>query len=75
MRSLKSVSHLESLHKGSKAAARHKSRQPVRRKRGDVHGDLMALVLRFDWPGEDFTRSKCSFSGFASLYTIEARCA
>ena len=24
-------------------------RQPVRRRRGDVHGDLSAIVLHLDW--------------------------
>lgn len=27
-------------------------RQVLRRRRGDVHGDLTAAVIRFDWNGE-----------------------
>ena len=52
MASLLSTSQLQQLWVGSRANYRWGGRQPLRRRRGDVHGDLTALVLRLDWDGE-----------------------
>ena len=52
MASLRSTSHLQQLWTGSRANYRWGGRQPLRRRRGDVHGDLSAVVLRLDWDGE-----------------------
>ena len=46
------VSKLDSLHVGDRSQFKYGRRQPVRRRRGDVHGDLSAIVLHFDWAGE-----------------------
>lgn len=51
MRSLRSVGHLQSLYTGDRSGYKWSRRQPVRRRRGDVHGDLSAIVLRIDWSG------------------------
>ncbi len=42
---------LQSLWTGDRSMYRWGKRQPVRRRRGDVHGDLSAIVLRLAWNG------------------------
>jgi hypothetical protein len=49
--SLSSVAALQQLHKGSRSNYRRAGRQPLRRRAGDVHGDLSAVVVEFDWEG------------------------
>jgi hypothetical protein len=51
MRALKSVSSLESLHVGDISKYKWGGRQPVRRRRGDVHGDMTLLVMQFNSAG------------------------
>lgn len=51
MASLKSVNNLLSLQTGDKQAYKWGSRQPMRRRRGDVHDDLTAAVFHLDWEG------------------------
>ena len=51
MRSLRSVNNLLSLHTGERSQFKWGDRQPVRRRRGDVHGDLTAVIFRLDWEG------------------------
>lgn len=51
MRSLREVTHLQSLWMGDKTNFKSSHRQPLRRRRGDVHGDLSAAVLRLQWHG------------------------
>ena len=51
MRALSSVSALQSLWVGSQASYRG-YRTPLRRKRGDVHGDLTAIVIQLQESGE-----------------------
>ena len=46
-------SRLSQLWVGDRSQYKYASRQPVRRRRGDVHGDLSSVVLHFDWAGED----------------------
>ncbi|KAK9837409.1 hypothetical protein WJX81_000323 [Elliptochloris bilobata] len=46
MRSLRSVSHLASLWAGDRSSYKYRGRQVVRRRRGDVHGDLTVVVLQ-----------------------------
>ena len=60
-RSLRSVGNLQSLQLGDKSQYKWGDRQPVRRRRGDVHGDLTAIVLRLDWEGGALTSP---YSGF-----------
>ena len=52
MRALSSVSALESLWVGSRDNHPNPERRPLRRKRGDVHGDLSAVVIRIHKLGE-----------------------
>lgn len=52
MRALSSVSALQSLWVGSRANYAGYPRAPVRRKRGDVHSDLTAVVLQLPEQGE-----------------------
>lgn len=52
MASLRTPQQLQQLWMGSRANFRWGGRQPLRRRRGDVHGDLTAVVLRLDWDGE-----------------------
>ena len=51
MASLRSVGDLQQLWVGSRANYKWGGRQPLRRRRGDVHGDVSAVVLRLDWDG------------------------
>ncbi|KAK9811071.1 hypothetical protein WJX73_000063 [Symbiochloris irregularis] len=51
MQSLSSVAALQSLWVGSRANYSGHPRAPVRRKRGDVHGDLAAVVIQLSRPG------------------------
>ena len=48
LRALSSVSALESLWVGSHPG---EERAPLRRRRGDVHGDLTTVVIQLTWPG------------------------
>lgn len=66
MSSLKSVTNLASLWTGSKDNFRWGGRQPLRRRRGDVHGDLTSIVLQFDWEGKPL--SKLEGSGMSNLF-------
>ena len=52
MSSLRSVNNLVSLPLGDKSQYKWGSKQPVRRRRGDVHKDLTALAFRLHWEGE-----------------------
>ena len=52
MASLKSLNSLLRLQAGDKNAYKFGSRQPVRRRRGDVHDDLTAAVFHLDWEGD-----------------------
>lgn len=56
MSSLRTPGHLQQLWMGSRANYRWGGRQPLRRRRGDVHGDLSALVLRLDWDSGEMLR-------------------
>lgn len=49
---LTSVSALESLWAGSRDSYATRERMPLRRRRGDVHGDLTAIMICLEWPGE-----------------------
>ena len=51
MSSLKSVNNLVSLQAGDKSQFKWGSRQPVRRRRGDVHRDLTVVAIRLHWDG------------------------
>ena len=51
MRALSSVAALQSLFVGSRANYPGYERMPVRRQRGDVHGDMTAIVVRLAWEG------------------------
>ena len=53
------VAKLDSLHVGDRSQYKYGRRQPVRRRRGDVHGDLSAVVLHFDWAGGARLTSPC----------------
>lgn len=48
---LRDPATLQQLWTGSKRNYRWGGRQPLRRRRGDVHGDLSAIVIRLDWAG------------------------
>lgn len=49
---LRDPATLQQLWTGSKRNFKWGGRQPLRRRRGDVHGDLSAVVIRLDWAGE-----------------------
>lgn len=51
MRAIRHVSQLQSLWAGDIGNYKWGGRQPVRRRRGDVHGDMTSVVLRVNWPG------------------------
>lgn len=51
MFALRTPTHLQQLWKGDRRSYRWGSRQPMRRRAGDVHGDLTAIVLHLDWHG------------------------
>ena len=52
MRAIRHVSQLQSLWAGDIGNYKWGGRQPVRRRRGDVHGDMTSVVLRVNWPGQ-----------------------
>ena len=52
MRAIRHVSQLQSLWAGDVGNYKWGGRQPVRRRRGDVHGDMTSVVLRVNWPGQ-----------------------
>ena len=51
MSSLKSVNNLVSLQTGDKSQYKWGSRQPVRRRRGDVHRDMTVITANLHWEG------------------------
>ena len=51
MRAIRHVSQLQSLWAGDIGNYKLGGRQPVRRRRGDVHGDMTSVVLHLDWAG------------------------
>lgn len=52
MVSLNSVSNLVSLQAGHKGQFKYGHKQPVRRRRADVHDDMTIVAAFFDWKGE-----------------------
>lgn len=52
MSSLRSVNNLVSLPLGDKTQYKWGKRQPVRRRRGDVHKDLTVVALHLHWEGD-----------------------
>lgn len=58
MRAIRHVSQLQSLWAGDVGNYKWGGRQPVRRRRGDVHGDMTSVVLRVNWPGKHQGLSK-----------------
>lgn len=58
MRAIRHVSQLQSLWAGDIGNYKWGGRQPVRRRRGDVHGDMTSVVLRVNWPGKHQGLSK-----------------
>lgn len=60
MRSLTSVQHLQSLWVGDRSNVKMGYRQPVRRRRGDVHGDLSAVVMHLQWQGKEQNAMKAA---------------
>ncbi len=58
MAALRSVASLQSLHVGDISKYKWGGRQPLRRRRGDVHGDMTLLVMRLDWSGESKVTSR-----------------
>ena len=52
MQAIRHVSQLQSLWAGDVGNYKWGGRQPVRRRRGDVHGDMTSVVLHFNWPGQ-----------------------
>ena len=62
---------LQSLYSGDRSLYKWGKRQPVRRRRGDVHGDLSAIVLHLDWSGSGELRP-CSA---AAICVVAALCA
>ncbi len=59
MRAIRHVSQLQSLWAGDVGNYKWGGRQPVRRRRGDVHGDMTSVVLRVNWPGQSQDSSDC----------------
>ncbi len=55
MRAIRHVSQLQSLWAGDINNYKWGGRQPVRRRRGDVHGDMTSVVLRVNWPGQSLS--------------------
>lgn len=53
MRAIRQVVQLQSLWPGDIGNYKWGGRQPVRRRRGDVHGDMTTVVLHINWPGKD----------------------
>lgn len=60
MRAIRHVSQLQSLWAGDIGNYKWGGRQPVRRRRGDVHGDMTSVVLHLDWAGKHQGLSKAS---------------
>lgn len=59
MRAIRHVSQLQSLWAGDVGNYKWGGRQPVRRRRGDVHGDMTSVVLRVNWPGQSQDSLEC----------------
>lgn len=62
MAALKSTETLQQLWKGDRSNYRWSARQPMRRRAGDVHGDLTAIVIHLDWEGTKRVPRNSSFS-------------
>lgn len=58
MRAIRQVVQLQSLWPGDIGNYKWGGRQPVRRRRGDVHGDMTTMVLRIKWPGMHY-QARC----------------
>ena len=65
-------SRLNQLWLGDRSQFKYSSRQPVRRRRGDVHGDLSNVVLNFHWAGEwpDTWASGCVWQAQQPVSTL-----
>ena len=65
-------SRLNQLWLGDRSQFKYSSRQPVRRRRGDVHGDLSNVVLNFHWAGEwpDTSASGCVWQAQQPVKTL-----
>ena len=63
MCSLQSVQHLQRLWVGDRSNVKLGRRQPVRRRRGDVHKDLSAVVLHLHWHGGPLYAVSCLLWG------------
>ena len=57
MRALQEPSDVQSLWVGDVSNYKWGGKQPVRRRRGDVHDDISAMVLHMDWSGENTAMS------------------
>ena len=68
MRAIRHVSQLQSLWAGDIGNYKWGGRQPVRRRRGDVHGDMTSVVLHVNWQGQ------CMFSLHTSCQALAAAC-
>ena len=68
------VEALQRLYKGDKRNYRWGGRQPLRRRRGDVHGDLTAVVLRLDWDGKHITAQQVQACINICMSTVMAWC-
>ena len=53
MRALLEPSDVQSLWVGDVSNYKWGGKQPVRRRRGDVHDDISAMVLHMDWSGDE----------------------
>ncbi len=53
MRALQEPSDVQSLWVGDVSNYKWGGKQPVRRRRGDVHDDISAMVLHMDWSGDE----------------------
>ncbi len=51
---------MQSLYTGDRSGYKYSRRQPVRRRRGDVHGDLSAIVLHIEYPDVGAPQSKAA---------------
>lgn len=60
MQAIRHVTQLQSLWAGDVGNYKWGGRQPVRRRRGDVHGDMTSVVLHLNWPGQFLALSTLS---------------
>lgn len=68
MTSLNSVSNLVSLQAGNKGQFKYGHKQPVRRRRGDVHEDITTIVAYFDWKGRNVWSAQEDLSRLKIMY-------